>query len=169
MIRCESLPRSPRYEVRRLLPHRDREFPQPSLFQESEFPEPSLPSWSRPRSRALSLTMTDLLPGCIRCFSVVIQIFCSAIAVLNGPRAPSISTFFSSFARKFQVPLRTHTRRNVVEQGGDQAPKGAFLISSVCRRVVTRRHPQFISYPTPPGEMTPPFKSKAATPPMGKP
>jgi len=44
-----------------------------------------------------------------------------------------------------------------------------FRKSSTLMLVERTLTPQFISYPTPPGEIIPSFKSNTATPPIGKP
>ena len=42
-------------------------------------------------------------------------------------------------------------------------------MSGSVKLVAISRQPQLMSYPTPPGDTTPVSRSKAATPPMGKP
>ena len=131
-------------------------------------PEPRLPTCVRPRSSARRLTASTSAPGMTPPSSVRAR--SSSVASPRRARnaAPSSASRSSSPSLSASAPCGPApwgTRR--ISSCISASRRGR--TSSRPRLVRTRRTPQLMSKPTPPGETTPSASSIAATPPIGKP
>jgi len=81
---------------------------------------------------------------------------------------PLIMTLSRSLKVNLNFPLEP-TPEGIFEKSLFKSSSTLFCISSFLKFVLSNLTPQFISYPTPPGDITPLSTSKAATPPIGNP
>ena len=131
-------------------------------------PAPRLPTCVRPRSIALWVTGSALAPG--------MAPFCSVCSTSSLGRETTLEQPRHAALDQLRQLARLQLERPAVVQPLRDAPHqlvhellGARPDLFVVQPVMTRRTPQLMSKPTPPGDTTPSSARNAATPPMGKP
>ena len=137
-------------------------------FREKWFPAPSVPSCGLPL--AIALSETKFGSACFsQPYSSVVSKSafrpypCSKLHLLPLASSSSISSFESLVCPPLPTPdgtcLNSSFRRSL----------SFGLMSCSVQSVLRSRTPQLMSYPIPPGLITPFSESTAATPPIGKP